>query len=202
MKTKQLAKDNLASLWKKWIEQINKIVPAGNKYYNLTKGISEKDIKAAKKIKDYEFPEELLNFYSINNVKYNGVTSVFFFSVNGWKYDLLPFDRIHNCWEDIESLQDEDDIEEEDLKKYSKKVKASDYANPKWIPLAEGRNGDYLLFDTDPSAKGKYGQIIELQNETWKREVVADSLEELLQNQIKALKSGKTEKFKIILGKK
>jgi cell wall assembly regulator SMI1 len=192
---------HLIPLWKEWIDQINKVVPADNKYYNLTHGISEQDIQEAKKIKEFTMPDLLLNFYAINNVEYDGVTAAFSFSVNGWQYDLLPFNNIHERWEEIDDLQFGEDIEEADLKNFSEKVKANDYANPKWIPIAEDRNGNFLLFDTDPSDKGKYGQIIELQNESWERRVVANSLEELLQNEINALRSGDTEKFDFILGK-
>jgi cell wall assembly regulator SMI1 len=58
-----------------------------------------------------------------------------------------------------------------------------------------------LLYDTDPASKGKFGQIIELQNESWDRNIVADSLEELIQNEIHNLKSGKIEHFDFIVGK-
>jgi cell wall assembly regulator SMI1 len=191
----------LISLWKEWIDQINKVVPVDNKYYNLTRGISEQEMQEAKEIKTFTMPDQLLNFYAIHNVEYNGVTAAFSFSVNGWQYDLLPFEMIPERWEEIDDLQFGEDIEEADLKNFSEKVKATDYANPNWIPIAEGRNGDFLLFDTDPSDKGKYGQIIELQNESWERQVVANSLEELLQNEINAMKSGDTEKFDFILGK-
>jgi cell wall assembly regulator SMI1 len=66
------------------------------------------------------------------------------------------------------------------------------------VPFAEGRNGDYLLYDTDPSEQGDFGQIIELQNESWQRNVVAESLEALLKNEIALIKAGKKD-FTFIL---
>lgn len=83
-------------------------------------------------------------------------------------------------------------------KGYSDKVKAVNYANPKWIPFAEGRNGDYLLIDTDPSEKGSFGQIIELQNEGWTRSVVASSLEEVIRQEIEIIKSEGNNRFGFI----
>ncbi|PWB22398.1 SMI1/KNR4 family protein [Flavobacterium sp. HTF] len=60
-------------------------------------------------------------------------------------------------------------------------------------------NGDYLVYDTDPAEKGKLGQIIELQNESWERNIVADSLEELIQNEINNLKSATPQHFDFII---
>lgn len=61
-----------------------------------------------------------------------------------------------------------------------------------------GRNGDYLLIDTDPSEKGTFGQIIELQNEGWTRSVVASSLEELITQEIEIIKSEGNNRFGFI----
>jgi cell wall assembly regulator SMI1 len=195
------AYQHLVPLWKQWVDVLTSIVPANNRYYNLTNGISKDDMQAAQQIKEFTIPDVLLWFYAIQDVTYDGVTSAFCFSFYNWQYDLLPFERIPECWNEIDELQLEEDGEPDYLKGYSNKVKASGYANPKWIPIAEGRNGDFLLFDTDPSDKGTYGQIIELQNESWSREVVANSLEALVQREIGILKSGKVAHLDFILGK-
>ncbi|WP_125722808.1 SMI1/KNR4 family protein [Flavobacterium ustbae] len=188
-------------LWKEWISEINKIVSENNDYYNLAKGISEEDIKNHSVIEDeIVIPPALLNFYKVQNVDYDAVTAVFQFGVNNWSYDLIPFEDIAEEWISIQDLQfDEDDLPEQEID--FEKINTDNYANPKWIPFATGRNGDYLVFDTDPASKGKYGQIIELQNESWSREIVANSLEELIQNEINNLKNGKTEHFDFIIGK-
>ena len=192
---------HLVPLWLQWVEEITKLVPTDNRYYNLTHGITEKELQAAKQFKEFTMPDTLIYFYAIHNVAWDAVTAAFSFAVNGWSYDLLPFERIYKGWSDIDDLQLGEDCEPADLKGYSEKVKANDYANPNWIPIAEGRNGDWLLFDTDPSGKGTYGQIIELQNESWTREVVANSLEDLLQKAITALQSGQAKQLDFILGK-
>ena len=134
------------------------------------------------------------------NVDYDAVTSAFQFGVNNWSYELIPFQDIAEEWNSIQDLQfDEDDLPEQEID--FEKINTNNYANPKWIPFATGRNGDYLLYDTDPASKGKFGQIIELQNESWDRNIVADSLEELIQNEISNLRAGKTEHFDFIIGK-
>ncbi|UII31908.1 SMI1/KNR4 family protein [Fulvivirga ulvae] len=187
-------------LWEAWIAETTRVVPDDNEYYNLTHGITKEDIKGHSKLDDDTvIPEALINFYKIHNVEYDAVTSAFSFSVNGWGYDLIPFKDIAEEWQSIQYLQFGDDIAKEDLEDFSPKVKADDYANPKWVPFATGRNGDYLLFDTDPSDEGTYGQIIELQNESWQRNVVADSLADLIQKEIDLIKGEGTEKFEFIL---
>lgn len=188
-------------LWQEWILEINKIVSSSNAYYNLTEGISTEDIQEHIELEDdIKIPPALINFYKVQNVDYDPVTAAFQFGVNNWSYDLIPFQDIVEEWNSIQDLQfDEDDLPEQELD--FEKINTNNYANPKWIPFATGRNGDYLLYDTDPASKGKFGQIIELQNESWSRIIVADSLEELIQNEINNLKAGKNEHFDFIVGK-
>jgi cell wall assembly regulator SMI1 len=187
---------HLETLWAEWIAQTNKIITTNNRYYNLTHGISAQDITNLTKLAEFEMPKALLNFYKIHNVEYNGVTSAFSFSINNWEYDLLPFSKISSDWDSIQNFADEE--VEPEFRDYSDKINASTYANSAWIPIAEGRNGDYLLYDTDPSEKGNFGQIIELQNESWARSVVANSLEQLISNQIDLIKNGNRD-FEFIL---
>lgn len=188
-------------LWQEWISEINKIVSTNNDYYNLTEGISEEDIQKHMELEDnITIPPALVNFYKVKNVDYDPVTAVFQFGVNNWSYDLIPFEDIAEEWNSIQDLQfDEEDLPEQEID--FEKIQTNNYANPKWIPFATGRNGDYLLYDTDPASKGKFGQIIELQNESWDRNIVANSLEELIQNEIYNLRAGKTEHFDFIIGK-
>ncbi|MFC0779026.1 SMI1/KNR4 family protein [Flavobacterium sp. HJSW_4] len=188
-------------LWQEWISEINKIVSTNNDYYNLTDGISEEDIQEHRELEDdITIPPALVNFYKVKNVDYDPVTAVFQFGVNNWSYDLIPFEDIAEEWNSIQDLQfDEEDLPEQEID--FEKIQTNNYANPKWIPFATGRNGDYLVYDTDPASKGKFGQIIELQNESWSRDIVADSLEELIKNEINNLREGKTEHFDFIIGK-
>ena len=188
-------------LWQEWITEINKIVETDNRYYNLTDGICAEDLAQQITLEDeITIPPALQNFYKVQNVEYDAVTSAFQFLIHDWTYDLIPFEDIAEEWNSIQDLQfDEDDLPELDID--FDKIKTNNYANPKWIPFATGRNGDYLVFDTDPAEKGNFGQIIELQNESWERNIVAESLEELLKNEINNLKTGKTQHFDFILGK-
>jgi cell wall assembly regulator SMI1 len=187
---------HLQTLWADWIAQTNKLISSDNQYYNLTHGVNAQDIVHFTQLAEFEMPKALLNFYKIHNVEYHGVTSAFSFSINNWEYDLIPFSKIISDWNSIQNLAEEE--VESEFRNYSDKINANTYANSAWIPIAEGRNGDYLLYDTDPSDKGNFGQIIELQNDTWTRSVVANSLEQLISNQIDLMKNGNRD-FEFIL---
>lgn len=193
-------------LFNKWSNAILEKIDVKNEYYNLIEGITDEQVADNKTIdaeNNITIPDELIELYKIYNVEYTPVTSAFSFTPknSGW-YHLISFEDIQQHWEDIQDLQYEDSLEEGNLDNYSPKVKADDYANPRWIPFADSDNGDYLLFDTDPSGEGTYGQIIELINDTWERNVVAISLQELLKNQIDLVKKSEPKDFwDFILGK-
>jgi cell wall assembly regulator SMI1 len=187
----------LQNIWNEWIETIKKIVPENNPYFNLASGISDSEIETHKSLENgIEIPKELIQLYQIHNVEFNAASSAFSFTPKGggW-YKIIPFKQIKEEWEGIQDLYFEDALEDGSLEHFDPKVKADDYANPRWIPFADGDNGDYLLFDTDPSELGTYGQIILLENETWKRIVIADSLEELIESQIEKVKKREPKDF-------
>lgn len=190
----------LEAVWYEWKKVIENRVGADNKYYNPTHGITQELLDTVvAQLDGVELPAILVNFYKIANVKWNAVTSALSLQVNGWDYDLLPFEKIADEWEGINELFDEEKVEEEILKDYDTRLKCTSYTNPKWIPFAEGKNGDYLLIDTDPSETGLYGQIIELQNESWQRTVIAFCLEELIYREIESLEGEMTEHQQFII---
>lgn len=188
------------ALWQQWIAAIQKLVPENNAYYNLKQGIAQEDIDTIPLEEGFHLPDTLVNFYKVADVEYEPVASPFTFNIKNNQFDVIPFADIHGHWVGIQELCD-GDIDEQILKGYAPAIKTEDYTNPRWIPIAEDRNGDYLLMDTDPGSKGVYGQIIELQNESWNRNVVADSLEQLIQQQIIHLNKGADKYMKFFLKK-
>ena len=55
------------------------------------------------------------------------------------------------------------------------------------------------MIDLDPSEQGQYGQIIELQNESWERNVISSSLEDFIQINIDQLKKPDDIRYEFIL---
>lgn len=187
------------SLWSNWLNAIHATVPQHNDYYNLKHGIQLQDIQANEIQNEMPMPEILINFYTVQNVYWNAVTSVITFLVKGWNYDLLPFEDIYQHWQNNIELNIGENLDPSHYPNYDARTKINDYTNPQWIPFAEGRNGDYLLIDLDPSEQGRYGQIIELQNESWGRNVIANALEEFIQINVDQLKAPDDRRYQFIL---
>lgn len=187
------------ALWREWDSAVTRWVPANHWRYNLCQGITAQDLADCRTANDMPWPPALVEFYKPRNVVWDPVSSPFSFDVNGWQYDLLPFADIPERQQRMMDLQFGPDLDPQLLAGFSDRVKATDYVNPAWIPFAEGRNGDYLLFDPDPSPRGKAGQIIELRNADWTRNVVADSLAELVRQELARIAAAGSERFAFFL---
>ncbi|WP_157670200.1 SMI1/KNR4 family protein [Chitinibacter sp. GC72] len=191
----------LATIINAWVAEIGLTVPINNAYYNLAAGASAATIKQYAEVdKGNLIPDELLNFYAIHDYLYNPVAAAFCIELEDCEYYILPLKEIRTEWQSIQDLQrGEDDLDDIDFSQYSAKIKVDDYANPKWIPFASNLAGDYLLFDADPGVAGTFGQIIDFQNETWSRDVVATSLSELFSNDTAELRRNAGERYEFIL---
>lgn len=187
------------ALWSAWDAAVTHWVPANHWRHNLRHGITAQELADGRTAINTPLPPALVDFYKPRNVVWDPVSSPFSFLVNEWQYDLLPFADIPERHQRMMDLQYGPEIDPKLLADFSDRVKATDYANPAWIPFAEGRNGDYLLFDPDPSPRGKVGQIIELRNADWTRDVIADSLEELVRQEIARIAAAGTERFAFFL---
>ncbi len=190
---------HFAALWKDWTDAVGRFVPANNRYHNLKHGITAEALAQALEASEFEWPPALLNFYRPFDVIWDPVSSPFSFKVADWQYDLLPFGELQDRWAHLMAQQHGADMRPESPTQVSDKVKSRDHSNLKWIPIAEGRNGDFLLFDNDPSELGTAGQIIELRNESWTRKVIASSLEALVHQEIATIEAEGRERFSFFL---
>lgn len=190
---------HLEQLWADWITAIEQIVSQENKYYNLKHGIEQQDILDLQQQQEMQIPEILINFYKVHNIEWDAVTSVFSFSVEGMGYDLLPFEDIYQHWQNNVELNTGEHLDASNYPNYDARTKINDYTNINWIPFAESRDGDYLMLDLDPAEGGTYGQIIELQNESWERNIIANSLEHLVEMTIEQLNDPDDDRYEFIL---
>lgn len=184
-----------------WVAEIHRIVPTSNEYNTLTTGVDAGRIASLSALSDsVRLPQELVNFYKLVDVDYHPVTSAVLLVADraDYGYSLEAFDDIPEAWAGIQALC-EGSVEEKLLQDYSPRVKATGYANPAWIPFAHDYSGNYLLYDTDPSPVGRFGQIIELDNESWQRTVVADSLSELIERNTHSLRAGQISALAFVL---
>lgn len=190
-------------LWQQWITAISKTALTNTEYYNIVNGIAAGDEKMYEAQLQKPFPDDIIAFYSVHNVAYHPVASAFTFIINGCSYNLLSFDMIVERYNEILDVGTSFD-EEDSANNYidiniSEKINIKEFTNPKWIPFAETDQGNYLLYDTDPTDKGTFGQIIELQNDSWQRNLVANSIEDLIQKQIVAIEANPEEALPLYL---
>ena len=192
----------LEPLVAQWVAEIRRLVPGDNEYNTLTSGVDATRIESQSVLGDgVRLPDELINFYKLVNVDYHPVTSAVLFAVGNYSFNLEAFEDLATAWQGIQLLCD-GHVEADLLRGFSDRVQATGYANPAWIPFAHDYGGNYLLYDTDPSPSGRYGQIIELDNESWQRSVVADSLADLIEHNTLLLRRGEIASFDFVLGKR
>lgn len=197
-----MSSENTKQLWEGWKQAILAVVPESSEYYNLTDGVTEEQIQDLENQLGFALPPVLVDFYKTHNVKYNSVTSTFSLTgVDKMEYYLLPFEQIFDIYTEILECNGEYNYNQVPRDDYDEKIRCEIYANPKWIPFAQNLQGDYFMIDLDPSEKGNMYQIIDLQNDSWERIVIADSLETLIRDNIRKINNKEDERFKFILSK-
>ena len=181
-------------LWMDWISLLEQqgTLNEKNKKELLLKPIEQNVFKSISK---FEIPEEVIKLYSIYNIDPNRNEWTFSVDSDGC-FDLLSFEGIDEAWESVNDLivDTEEEIKNNQFTDFGQTIDEeidgkNCYARREWIPIATDRQGDYLLIDLVPTPKGKKGQIIMLSNESWDRIIIADSLYDLLTDQLNYLKS-------------
>lgn len=195
-----VSSENMQKLWGDWNTAILSQIPKESEYYTLTNGVSDEQIKELESQLGFSLPPTLVDFYKVHNVKPNYVTSAFTLTgIDEMGYYIIPFEKIFYRYESIMGWNNEYADDDNPTDEYDEKIRCEIYANPKWIPFAENLQGDYFMIDTDPSEKGNMYQIIDLQNDSWKRIVIADSLETLIRDNIRKINNKEDERFEFIL---
>lgn len=195
-----VSSENMKKLWGDWNTAILSQIPKESKYYTLTNGVSDEKIKELESQLGFSLPPALVDFYKVHNVKPNYVTSAFKLTgIDKMGYHIIPFENIFYRYESIMDWNNEYADDDNPTDEYDEKIRCEIYANPKWIPFAENLQGDYFMIDTDPSETGDMYQIIDLQNDSWKRIVIADSLETLIRDNIRKINNKEDERFEFIL---
>ena len=69
---------------------------------------------------------------------------------------------------------------EGDLSQPAKGIRGDKWFNLKWIPFMSNGGGDSYCIDMDPAKGGKVGQIISMNHEHGRRELLAPSIKEFL----------------------
>ena len=144
-------------------------------------GVTQADIDELESLIGYALPENLKEFYRIHNGQDTG--KVFNSAIIETETEgLMPFSKIMSEWQLFQQLN----------RDYPTAVSESDaatgikplYWNPLWIPLIGDGAGNVYCMDLDPAPEGSKGQIIFRDHAGPVYKLVAQSLEEWIDDYI------------------
>jgi cell wall assembly regulator SMI1 len=153
---------------------------------SLQPGASDSQIQALEDTLSIYLPEDVRASYRIHNGQS---------TVDYGAHGLIPLVREFLC---LERIQDEWQVKKEvfnpeafpDLESEPAPGIKTDFWNLQWIPLTSDGGGDNHCLDLDPAEGGTSGQIITMVQQDTRREVVATSFRNWLEEYAKKLESG------------
>ena len=165
------------SLWEEILEIIEENIPSFSSDI-LEAGVRLAKIKEVEEAMNIEFPKELKSLYTSNNGTL-GLGAILGF-------ELISLEDMLTEWKINKNALNNgkfDSIEFKSSKEGAVKTVGFD---EKWLPFAYDNVHTYLALDLNPDKNGKVGQIINIgdANLNSVRYVLADSIEELLQDTI------------------
>ena len=169
---------------------------APNCLAHLCSGASDEDITAVEKQTGLIIPDDYMQFLRLHD----GEDGTSWNAILGEGNQLLSCESIINQFKMNERNAKFYDPMEETIEFWKKTIDEDGWLIdgpvkplnicPNWLPLT-CMNGDvYRYFDYDPAPGGIAGQIIEIDPECLKYEVIANTFSELLENHVADLKSG------------
>lgn len=150
---------------------------------NLNPGAKASQIQSAAKKMKVEFPKDLSDSFKLHNGQSEPILRL----MDDWQ--LLPLANSAAQWKINQDVLKEGSFG--DNKAEAKGPLKPLWWNPKWIPVAGNGGGDLVCADTDPPEKGAAGQIVIFWHTSEKREVIAASFADWLEDYAKDLKAGK-----------
>lgn len=141
-------------------------------YKHLDQPATEKQIEAAEKQFGAKLPRVVKDSYLIHNgTKYETL-------LDGW--ELLSLENAVDAWKFLKGLQTDGTLDV-DCRTDSEYIKPV-WWHERWIPILYDRCGNYLCADLAPQRGGRRGQIICYYHDKDKRYLIADGLENYLQD--------------------
>ncbi len=170
----------IIDLWTRYKSWLRYNVPKS--FRGFKKGASTLQLSRVQKKLGINFTDDVREFYQIHNGQVQRRILLFNES------ELLSFQLMILEWAHWKELHDDGEFNH--LKSESDPEVQPVWWDKNWIPFTDNGAGDHLCIDFNPTAKGKYGQIISLYHDQSYREKVADSLYEWFFNYINDLEKG------------
>ncbi len=151
-------------------------------YESLNEAASDEDFEELEDLINKKLPENFKTFYRIHN----GQSPMSEGLIDG--EELLCIKRIMEEWEVWKELDDKG-VFDDSVSDADKGVR-EDWWNPFWIPITYDGSGNHYCLDLSPDEGGKKGQIIRIWHDSAERELIADSLEEWMNDYADELEEG------------
>jgi len=164
---------------------------------NLNPGATKADFAVLETAIDKRLPLAFKNFYKIHNGQREGSNGL----VDA--EELLSTGRMLGEWRTWKELLDED-IFDDGRAEPDPGVKKV-WFNRYWIPVTYDGAGNHYCMDLDPAPGGRVSQIIRMDHEIGRRELVAPTFKAWVKNYVKKLQTGEyiySEKWGGVVDKK
>lgn len=175
----------MVDIWNSIEQKLKEIAP--DILNSLKIGVADEQITKLENIIKAKLPDDFVEFYKVHDGQDLG---------NGGLIEceeLLSFERIEDEWKVWKDLLDSQTFQGNDDEPYTstpdKGVK-NNWWNALWIPITNDGCGNHYCLDLDPTAEGKYGQIIRMWHDDDERKLVANSFKEWITNYKEKLVSG------------
>ncbi len=150
---------------------------------DLLSGATEEEIWSVEEQIGAKFTDDVRASYMVHNGQLGMADPL----MGEWQ--LLSLKDLQIQWSMMKHLFDEEQFANVQSKPTTSSVKA-DWWNPRWVPLSYNGAGDFYCLDMEPAIDGNVGQIISFWHMDEKREKVAASFQEWLENYANALENG------------
>jgi cell wall assembly regulator SMI1 len=172
----------LAELWSRVTTWFANNTPPGR--YKFASGASASEVKQAEAALKLKFPKEVRDSYLIHNGSLDTAVLI--------RWSLMSLSELVQTWQAWSHGLESGAFDDPGFASKPKGPIRPDWFNPKWMPVAENENGDYVYVDLAPAKGGTVGQLIDF----WRdgdgaTNVLAQTFDEWLANLADRLDSGK-----------
>jgi len=163
----------------------------------LPSGASESEIADAEELMGFSFPADLRESYLLHDGTdriwigdHLGYLMPLFVPKNISKRKSLLYATVTQRWSILNGNREQGVFDDPEFKSSPVGPVRTDHWIPEWIPITYNECGDHLCFDLAPARGGKKGQIIEWDHEFGAKNVIAETLCDLIADRCDGLESG------------
>lgn len=164
--------EDIGGSWRRIENQLRRSRPAVLK--SLGKGATQREIRDLEGQVRVTLPLEFKESLAIHNGQSMGVSLIPDPEVDGFGFRLMTTEEIVSEWNRWKELSDMGEFDE-NISLGADEIRGELWWQEGWIPFAENGSGDSYCIDMNPSQGGKRGQVIVMNHESPRRELLSAS---------------------------